>query len=115
MGIKFSNLWKNEGPSVVVHWKAGSEGRARVMLGYFVGGFVFGAIVGSLLGRRWGIRIGLLFLVLGIGPLAALFVYENMLGGQGDTSSLGLFSMICLLLFAPFGLVVLVFGALRGE
>jgi len=106
---------KRGGLSVVVDWKGIREGRVRVMLGYFVGGFVFGAIVGSLLGRRWGVRIGLLFLVLGIGPLGALFVYENMLGAQGDTSSLGLFSMICLLLFAPFGLVVLVFGALRGE
>ncbi|MCP4642797.1 MAG: hypothetical protein GY851_20285 [bacterium] len=84
------------------------------MLMIIVGGFLLGALLGFALGRR-AVYVGLVFLTLGVGPFAALHVYENYFYTSGDTSSMGMLSTIALILFAPFGLLLIVFGLLRGE
>ncbi len=84
------------------------------MFGIIVGGFVLGAVLGLAFGRR-AVFVGIIFLALGLGPFAALYIYEEFIYTTGDTSSMGMLSTICLILFAPFGLVMVIFGMLRGE
>ena len=84
------------------------------MFEIIVGGLLLGAVLGFALGRR-AVKVGLVFLLVGVGPFVALYVYEKFFYTTGDTSSLGLLSTIALILFAPFGFVLMVFGLLRGE
>ncbi|HUW59700.1 MAG TPA: hypothetical protein VMZ06_01740 [Candidatus Bathyarchaeia archaeon] len=84
------------------------------MVEAIVGAVVIGAILGWALGR-WGVRLGVVFLVIGLGPFVGLYVYETFFYTSGDTSGIGMFSTLCLILFAPFGVILVVFGLLRGD
>lgn len=68
--------------------------------------------VGIALGR-FAIPVGLLAVVLGMVPMALLFAFEAYLRKGGDTSSLGMLSTIILMTVTPFGVVLVVVGALR--
>lgn len=60
---------------------------------------VVGFVLGAALGRFARIGAGLCLLV-GIGPMALLFVYESFFP-KTDSSSYGLLAMIALLLATP--------------
>lgn len=71
-------------------------------------------MLGFALGR-WAILAGIVFLFLGLAPLGGLYVYEAFFYTTGDTSSMGMLSTLMAILFAPFGLVLIVFGLLKGN
>ena len=74
---------------------------------------LFGVLGGFLLGR-FARMAGCLVALLGVLPMAALFVYETYFYTKGDTSFYGMFSTILLLILVPLGLTVLLVGWLRS-
>ncbi len=85
-----------------------------MLVTYLFLGVVIGGVFGLLLGR-FARPVGIVFLTLGLAPMAALYVYETFIYTSGDTSSLGMFATLALILFFPFGLVLTVVGIFRGE
>jgi len=71
-------------------------------------------IVAAFVLGRFAFRVGVVFLLLGVGPMAALLVYETCFYKTGDTSAYGMLSTIAFILFVPFGLILIAIGALRG-
>ncbi len=84
------------------------------MVELMVGVMVCCVILGWLLGRR-AVWLGLALLALGLGPIAASYLYETYFYVSGDTSNFGTLSFILLILCAPPGVTLVVFGFLRGE
>ncbi len=82
------------------------------ILMYIFGGIIFGILLGMILGR-WALRLGVLLLLLGIGPFFALYIYETSFYAAGDTSAEGMLSTIMLILFAPMGLVLTTVGLIH--
>jgi len=77
---------------------------------------VVAVVVAFLLGR-YAFRVGVVLFLLGVGPMAALYVYGKYFQRMGGPSD-GMFyllSMAALLLFTPFGLILIAIGALRGD
>jgi hypothetical protein len=84
------------------------------MIMIIIGSLLVAAVLGYAIGRR-AVLAGWFFLVLGVGPFAALYVYETFIYTTGDTSAIGMLSTMALILFAPFGLVLVLFGFLGGD
>lgn len=84
------------------------------MFKYLFGGTVLGIVLGMALGR-WAFRLGVLFLLLGMGPFLVLYMYETFFYTAGDTSAEGMLSTIMLIVFAPLGLTLTVVGWLRAS
>lgn len=84
------------------------------MFQYILGGMLLGTLLGMALGR-WALRLGVLFLMIGVGPFFGLYVYETYFYTAGDTSAMGMLSTILLIFFAPFGLVLTLVGWLKGD
>ena len=81
---------------------------------WLLGGVAVAVVVGLALGR-YALHAGLALIILGVGPMAALYVYETYFYTSGDTSSYGMLSTIMLLLLTPPGIVLFLLGLLRRD
>lgn len=84
------------------------------ILFWLIGGIAFGYAFGLLLGR-YAVRVGIILILIGVGPMAALFIYEDIAQPARDMSSEGMLSTLAFLLFAPFGFCVFIAGLLRQD
>lgn len=77
------------------------------------GGFAFGIVLGSLLGR-FAVPAGILLILLGAGPMAALYIYSEVLTHPPrDMSAEGMLSTLALILITPLGITVFLTGLVR--
>ena len=67
---------------------------------YVGGGILVGIVAGSLLGR-FAVPAGIFLLLLGTGPMAALYLYSEFARPARDMSTEGMFSTLLLILATP--------------
>jgi hypothetical protein len=84
------------------------------MLVWLAGSVVVAVIVGAMLGRR-AVWVGLAVLLLGLGPMAALWVYETHFYTKGDTSDVGMLATLAALLLGPPGVILVLVGLVKVE
>jgi hypothetical protein len=73
---------------------------------------LIGAVIGALAGR-FGVMAGTLILLIGAGPMIALFIYESNMASPRDTSSEGMLATIAFILVVPAGITAMIIGWLR--
>ena len=84
------------------------------MLMWLAGSVVVAVIVGGILGRK-AVWVGLAVLLVGLGPMVALWVYETHFYTKGDTSDVGMLATLAALLLGPPGIVLVLVGLVKGE
>ena len=81
---------------------------------YVGGGILIGIVAAALLGR-FAVLAGMILMLLGVGPMAALYIYTEMAESTRDMSTEGMFSALILIMATPFGITVFMTGLLRRE
>ena len=84
------------------------------ILVWIVGGIGIGVVAALLLGR-FAVLAGMILILLGAGPMAALFFYTEIAEPTRDMSTEGMFSTLILIMATPFGITVFLTGLLRRE
>ena len=84
------------------------------ILVWIVGGIGIGIVAALLLGR-FATLAGILLMLLGMGPMTALYIYSEIAQPTRDMSAEGMLSTLALILIAPFGTTVCMTGLLRRE
>ena len=84
------------------------------ILVWIVGGIGIGIVAALLLGR-FATLAGIILMLLGVGPMTALFIYSELAEPTRDLSAEGMLSTLILLLVTPFGITVFLTGLLRRE
>lgn len=69
-------------------------------------------LIGLVLGRI-SLPIGLFLLVIGLLPMATLYIYETTLSTPQDTSEFGMLATILFVLAVPTGIILTIIGALK--
>jgi len=80
---------------------------------YIVGSILAGLVIGGAAGR-FAIPAGMLVLLIGAGPMIALYIYSTYIGFDGDSSAQGMFATIIFILVVPAGLTTIATGFFRG-
>jgi len=80
---------------------------------YIVGSILVGMIIGGVAGR-FAIPIGMIVLLIGAGPMIALFLYSEFVGFNRDSSAEGMLSTIIFIMVVPAGLTTIATGFFRG-
>ena len=83
-----------------------------MLLVWMAGSVLAGIVIGALAGR-FGVAVGVVILLLGAGPMAALYIYESSLSTPRDMSSEGMLSTVAFIFVAPAGLSAIVTGWLN--
>ena len=84
-----------------------------MILNWIIGEILVGVVLGYALGR-FAVATGILIVVMGVAPMAALFLYETFATSTGDTSSAGLLSTIIIFVVTPVGITTLITAYFRG-
>ncbi|MCH7908613.1 MAG: hypothetical protein IIB38_03240 [Candidatus Hydrogenedentes bacterium] len=84
------------------------------ILVWIVGGIGIGIVAALLLGR-FATLAGIILMLLGVGPMTALFIYSELAEPTRDMSAEGMLSTLILLMATPFGITVFLTGLLRRE
>lgn len=82
------------------------------LLFWICGGVGVGIVLGGLLGR-FAVPAGILLMLLGAGPMTALFIYSDIAQPTRDMSAEGMLSTLLLIIVAPFGITVFLTGLVR--
>jgi hypothetical protein len=80
---------------------------------YIVGSILAGLVIGGIAGR-FAIPVGMLVLLIGAGPMIALYLYSRFIGFDGDSSAQGMLSTIIFIMVVPAGLTTIATGFFRG-
>ena len=83
----------------------------RILI-WIIGGIAFGYAFGLLLGR-YAVPVGIVFMLIGMGPMTALYFYTDIAQPARDMSAEGMLSTLAFLIFAPFGFCVFIAGLLQ--
>ena len=83
-----------------------------MILLYVITGIVVALIIAVLLPRRIALFLGLTALLLGIALPIGLWTYAEFFV-PGDKSAQGMLGTICVVLFAPAGILITLFAAFK--
>ena len=82
------------------------------MVPWILGALLVGIVLGAVLGR-FAVIAGILIMLLGAAPMAALYAYTEFTKPTRDMSSEGMLSTILFLLVVPVGIVIFLTGIAR--